>query len=80
MESDLVVMPRRLTAENGGKSLMIGEFFETVTQTCRYEVCYPDDCPACGGTGIIEVKVPVSWTTIKEIYARAVDHFGMEAE
>jgi hypothetical protein len=71
-----VKMPRRLTAENGGKSLMIGEFFEIHNQPCLYEVCTPKDCPICGGSGFVELKVPVSWTTIKAIYAKAVKHFG----
>jgi len=74
--SDLIVMPKRLTAENGGKSLMIGEFFETIYNPCPYEVCTPDDCPICGGFGQVSVNVPISWITIKEIYAKAADHFG----
>lgn len=71
-----IFMPRRLTAENGGKALMIGEFFETISQSCHYEVCVPEDRPICGGTGFIQIKVPISWSTIKEIYAKAADHFG----
>jgi hypothetical protein len=73
---DHIIMPRRLTAANGGKALMIGEFFETIQRSCGYEVCMPDDCPICNGTGVITVKVPISWTTIKEIYSKAADHFG----
>lgn len=76
MEDEKVVMPKRLTAENGAKSLMIGEFFEKLTIACEYEVCTPDDCPSCGGTGSIVINVPISWMTIKKIYTRAVDHFG----
>jgi hypothetical protein len=71
-----VKMPRRLTAENGGKALMIGEFFETYNHPCPYEVCAPEDCPICGGCGVVLVKVPVSWTTVKDIYAKAVEYFG----
>ena len=55
---------------------MIGEFFETIEQPCRYEVCTPDDCPICNGEGVVKTKVPISWTTIKEIYAKAADFFG----
>lgn len=73
---DLIKMPARLTAENGAKSLMIGEFFEHIDIPCRYEVCTPGDCPICAGIGSVTVRVPVSWTTIKAIYAKAVDFFG----
>ena len=76
MENENLVMPKMLTAENGAKPLMIGEFFEEKTECCHYEVCMPDDCPACGGTGIVTLRIPVSWTTIKAIYKKAVDHFG----
>ena len=76
MIKDTVKMPRRLTAENGGKYLMIGEFFETIDSPCQYEICTPDDCPICRGTGVVQKKVPVSWQTIKEIYAKAADYFG----
>jgi len=73
---DSVMVPLRLTAENGGKALMIGEFFETIEQPCQYEVCASGDCPICGGSGVVRIKVPISWTTVKEIYARAIDHFS----
>lgn len=76
MENEKVVMPKMLTAENGAKSLMISEFFEEYSVACKYAVCMPDDCPACGGTGIVTLRIPVSWTTIKAIYKKAVDHFG----
>ena len=76
MDNDKVMMPKRLTAENGAKALMIGEFFEKITETCRYEVCIPDDCPACGGSGSITRRIPISWTTIKDIYQRIVEHFA----
>ena len=76
MDDDKIIMPKRLTAENGAKSIMIGEFFEETTETCKYGVCMPDDCPACGGSGSITRRIPVSWTTIKAIYKKAVDHFG----
>lgn len=62
-----VVMPRSLTAENGAKELLMGEFFEE------------HECSYYNGDGeLIEYteKVPVSWTTIKEIYAKIVSHYG----
>lgn len=81
-QSDLeqCVMPRALTAENGAKGLLMGEFFET-TFIENPEYCGCGECDYChdnppdeGET--IEIKVPVSWTTIKEIYAMAVKHLG----
>lgn len=53
------VMPRSLTAENGAKALLNGEFVE----------CFdPND----SGNPYI---VTVSWDNIKKIYKRIVDHY-----
>lgn len=55
-----VVMPRKLTAENGAKILLIGEFAE----------CFdPEDC----GNPYV---VPISWDSIKRIYDKIVSHYG----
>lgn len=72
-----VMMPRTLTAENGAKGLMSGEFYETTTYECHscLDMISPD-CHRCGGSGIIKKRIPVSWTTIKEIYTKAVEHLG----
>ena len=49
-------MPSSLTAENGAKDLLIGEFFE----------CFdPDDC----GNPYV---VPISWDSIKKIYKNSI--------
>lgn len=73
-----ILMPVSLTAEGGHKSLLIGEFFETI------EVQNPDYC-GCGKCDFcIDVqdeeaepymlqKVPISWSKIKEIYAKVVE-------
>lgn len=53
------VMPRSLTAENGAKDLLSGEFAE----------CFDPD-----GSGNPYV-VPISWDSIKKIYKRIVDHY-----
>ena len=58
-----VLMPESLTAENGAKAALSGEF-------------YMDVLMADGAGGEIFVKVPVSWTTIKEIYKKAVELLG----
>lgn len=34
-QGDMVVMPSALTAENGAKALLMGEFFESVTVVCE---------------------------------------------
>jgi hypothetical protein len=69
-------MPKTLTAENGAKSALSGEFAEKFDLTCQEcadagEVC--DDCEVCGGSGLNSVDVPVEWSTIKDIYRKAVE-------
>ena len=76
------MMPRELTAENGAKELLLGEFWETAPAACPE--CFggadgdgeDDQCPNCNGTGEVSQDVPVNWTTIKAIYAKAVQHLG----
>ena len=82
-ETLTVMMPRELTAENGAKGLMSGEFHEVVTDDCPYcdatgylDVDEEIECDCCNGAGHIERKVTVGWDTIKEIYAMAVKHLG----
>lgn len=70
-----VMVPMRLTAENGAKGVLSGEFSETKFVNCPE--CFGDDeCETCDGSGRIEIKVPVSWTTIKEIWIKSVEHFA----
>jgi hypothetical protein len=75
--SDTVIMPRKLTAENGAKAALIGEFnipFPVVCSACAYDGAQ-HDCEVCGGTIEYTQTVNVPWTVIKEIYAAAVKHF-----
>lgn len=74
-----VIMPSSLTAENGAKALLIGEFAETIEVRnelycgCGYcDFCEenPDEPETC------QISVPVSWNTIKAIYAKAVQHLS----
>ena len=80
-DADTVRMPRTLTAENGAKALLIGEFYEERENEyhCRCGMG-PDSCEICELTDdnmIPEtLRMQVSWTTIKEIYKKAVEHFG----
>ncbi|MEL6008060.1 hypothetical protein J4Z08_20255 [Citrobacter portucalensis] len=69
-----VLVPKKITAENGAKSVLSGEFSETKFINCSE--CFGDDeCETCDGSGRIEITVPVSWTNIKAIWAKGVEHF-----
>lgn len=71
-------MPKALTAENGAKALLMGEFHETVIMQC--ESCEGDGhfddepCFDCDGAGDYALEVTIEWTTIKEIYAMYVKY------
>jgi len=58
-------LPRTLTAENGAKALLNGEFFESI------ETMDEDG-------NEIGIETAVQWDTIKEIYAKIVDHFEQQ--
>ncbi len=74
-----VMVPMRLTAKNGAKGALSGEFSETKFVKCPE--CFGDDeCETCDGSGRIEITVPVTWTTIKEIWAKGVEHFSATAQ
>ncbi|GAD09198.1 hypothetical protein GFGA_1c1221 [Gluconobacter frateurii NBRC 103465] len=75
----MILMPDELTAENGAKYALIGEFYETTPVQCHECHGNPDDreeCEFCGGEGELTQRIPVQWTTIKEIYKRAVALLG----
>lgn len=76
-QGEWVMVPRRLTAENGAKGLLSGELHETVRRTC--DDCqgegYDDDgvaCEICNGECGFDEKVPVSWATIKRLHDMVV--------
>lgn len=75
-----VAMPRELTAENGAKALLIGEFFEELVIQCsecsNIDIGVQDNCHICDGRGEYSQTVPVQWSTIKDIYAMAVKHLA----
>lgn len=82
-----VLMPKQLTAENGAKSLFMDEFEENIELECQacggtgenlYEI--GETCKGCDGAGFFTQSVPVSWTTIKEIYAMAVKHLASNGQ
>ena len=74
-----VMLPMRLTAENGAKGALSGEFSETKFVNCPE--CFGDEeCETCDGSGKIEITVPVTWTTIKAIWVKGVEHFAATAQ
>ncbi|EOA2155732.1 DUF551 domain-containing protein [Escherichia coli] len=72
-----VIVPKKLTAENGAKGVLSGEFSETTFISCQ-ECFGDDDCDTCDGSGRIEIKVPVTWTTIKSIWDKGIAYFAAE--
>ncbi|MEZ3312364.1 hypothetical protein AB9L90_22755 [Escherichia coli] len=70
-----VIVPKKLTAENGAKGVLSGEFSESTFISCP-ECFGDDDCDTCDGSGRIEIKVPVTWTTIKSIWDKGIAHFA----
>lgn len=74
-------MPKELTAENGAKALLTGEFFERREIECPEcaDDQYPDNCKACDGTGYMTESTLISWDNIKKIYAMAVKHLAQES-
>lgn len=73
-----VLVPSTLTAENGAKGELSGEFSEQI-YVANPEYCGCGECDCC-----IEAKeperlkqeVPISWATIKDIYAKAMNLFS----
>lgn len=75
-----VMLPAKLTAENGAKSALMGEFHERIETECPE--CEgglhdnDDGCAECGGEWVVYDKMPVSWDTIKRIHEAVVQHFA----
>lgn len=75
------IMPRRLTAENGAKTLLLGEFTLKVTMDCPEcsEMEEPSEgCGICDGEGEYGQKHTISWDQIKFIYSKAVEGLAIE--
>lgn len=65
------IMPLTLTAANGAKGALSGEF--KVSRTVRCHECDGEGCDDCGDAGEFEEEITVPWDTIKDIYRAAVD-------
>lgn len=77
------IMPRRLTAENGAKALLLGEFKLETTQECPEcrELEEPmEGCEICDGEGEYGQQYTISWDQIKFIYSKAVAGLAVKAE
>lgn len=72
-----VMVPRALTAENGAKAALLGEFNLEYNLVCHE--CFGEGCDDCSGEGSRTNSIPVDWTTIKEIWAKGVEHFQAAA-
>lgn len=69
-----VMVPMRLTAENGAKAALLGEFNLEYSLTCHE--CFGEGCDDCSGEGTWTNTIPIDWTTIKEIWVKGVEHFA----
>lgn len=87
-DPDEVLLPRKLTAKNGAKALLMGEFFEEREFECPecndyiptdFDDLVSHHCEVCDGKGRVVEKTYVSWTTIKAIYDKIVEHYGKVA-
>ncbi|MEX5558980.1 hypothetical protein Q1J45_15530 [Pseudomonas rhodesiae] len=77
------IMPRQLTAENGAKALLLGEFKLLVTKECP-ECCELEEptegCSICDGEGEYGQKHTIPWDQIKYIYSKAVSGLAVKTE
>lgn len=75
------LMPRRLTAENGAKALLLGEFKLEVTRECPecLELDEPvEGCEVCDGEGEYAQRHTIPWDKIKFIYSEAVKGLALQ--
>lgn len=71
---DYILMPKALTAENGAKALLVGEFKTEIHVIC-HDCCGSDEhCETCHGEGELTQCMSIDWTTIKAIYSKCVEH------
>ncbi|KWV72127.1 hypothetical protein [Pseudomonas fluorescens] len=77
------IMPRQLTAENGSKALLLGEFKLLATKECP-ECCELEEptegCSICDGEGEYGQKHTIPWDQIKHIYSKAVSGLAVKTE
>lgn len=71
------VMPLKLTAENGAKGALSGEFHVNNRIVCQS--CGGEGCEDCNDEGGWDAEIPVSWDTIKRIHEAAVEACSLPA-
>ncbi|MFJ3153562.1 hypothetical protein ACIPIX_05395 [Pseudomonas protegens] len=77
------IMPRRLTAENGAKALLLGEFKLQSTHECPEcrELEEPSEgCEICDGEGEHGQSHFIPWDLIKFIYSKAVEGLAVKGD
>lgn len=77
------IMPNRLTAENGAKALLLGEFKLEVTRECPecLELEEPlEGCEICDGEGEYGQRHTIPWDQIKFIYSEAVKGLALRPQ
>ncbi|WP_404943566.1 hypothetical protein R1Y13_11005 [Pseudomonas sp. NY8938] len=77
------LMPKRLTAENGAKALLLGEFKLEVTRECPecLELDEPEEgCEICDGAGEYGQRHTIPWDMIKYIYSMAVKGLALQPD
>ncbi|PYB84164.1 hypothetical protein [Pseudomonas soli] len=75
------LMPRRLTAENGAKALLLGEFKVNVVRECpecRDLEEAVEGCDVCDGEGEFAQSHTIPWDQIKVIYSEAVKGLALQ--
>lgn len=75
------LMPKRLTAENGAKAMLLGEFRLEVTRECPecLELDEPaEGCEICDGEGEYAQRHMIPWDKIKFIYSVAVRGLALQ--
>lgn len=64
-------MPLRLTAANGAKGALSGEFHVTLQNVCQS--CGGEGCEDCNDEGNWDSEIAIGWDTIKRIHEAAVE-------
>ncbi|MBD1404253.1 hypothetical protein N4Q63_08225 [Leclercia adecarboxylata] len=77
LRDEYCVMPLKLTAENGAKGALSGEFHVTNRIVCQS--CAGEGCEDCNDEGGWDAEIPVSWDTIKRIHEAAVEACSLPA-
>ena len=71
------IMPLKLTADNGAKGALCGEFHVQYRSVCQSYV--GEGCEDCNHTGGWDAEIPVSWDNIKRIHEAVVEACALPA-